>query len=585
MSDRGTEETSIARVSRGRGIALLVVSLALFGAALVVPIVLINRHLDDSTHILSVIVQSPAIPFLALATEEPIGPELQKISIVFFALILLVAGRLLPRRRVLIQRTVTLLLILLTVWAFRLESWDQTISLLRGQYIQFWNSYHYYFGSKYFSELGYHQHYAYTLKAAEEGALKLGNIEKVRNLEDYRLESRGRALRRIEGRKDFSVERWEQFKNDLRVFSSFVPVSAWSRMLQDHGCNGTPFGLTSSGVLARLLPLTNRYARTALFGLDQAFLLVAFVCIGWAFGLRWGVVSALFFLTMHVNVSFTVGGFIRYDWFSATLISFALFHKGHLKASAPFLAYAAMVRVFPAFLIVGPAVQWLYRWIRTKSMDRKPLRMFVIFGLCCAFFLAIGALNRHGFGGWKTFASNIGQHAAQQHLGSMRVGHKHLFVDDYGTPRLDTNERRQAFEKQEDVFRATQVALIVVFFLVVLRRNRDDAYLMGFMFVFLVLVLSRYYWALAGLLLLFSERPGLRWRNVMSDILLLTMVMVVYAFSFTASTRYAIHMPTSYFLLGYFLFVGGSFLAQDALFRCKALPQQSGGVADRRRGR
>jgi hypothetical protein len=160
----------------------------------------------------------------------------------------------------------------------------------------------------------------------------------------------------------------------------------------------------------------------------------------------------------------------------------------------------------------------------------------------------------------------------------MRVGYKHLFVDDYSTPRLNEKEVHRAFEKQEEVFRVTQVALIVVFFLVVLRRNRDDAYLMGFMVVFLVVVLSRYYWALAGLLLLFSERPGVRWRNAMSEILLLTMVMAVHAFSLTASSLYAIHMATSYFLLGYLLFMAVSFLTEDAICWRRALAQRSGKV-------
>jgi hypothetical protein len=334
MNDRGQEQPSIASVSRGRRIALYLLSAAMFGAALVVPIALISRHLGDSTRIPLSILRAPTIPFLLLASDKAVNPGLQKISIVFFALILLVAGRLLSKRRVSVQWTITFVLILLTLWAFRLESWDKTVALLRGQYIQYWNSYHYYFGSKYFDELGYYQHYAYTLKAAEDGALTLKNVQSVQNLKHYRLEPTEVALGRVKRRDDFSGERWLQFINELHIFSDFVPRSSWNRMLKDHGCNGTPFGLTSSGVLAELLPLTNRYARTILFGLDQAFLLVAFVCIGWAFGLRWGVASALLFLTTYVNVGFTVGGFLRYDWFSATLISFALFRKGHLKTSA-----------------------------------------------------------------------------------------------------------------------------------------------------------------------------------------------------------------------------------------------------------
>lgn len=558
------ESNDISLDNRLRARIIFAVSTILFFIAMAIPWYFIYRHSGSFIPKIEDLGKSLQAPWSVFIQGKAVSPNLLKISILLYAGMLIIAGRLLDKNRKIIQWIITVLLILLAAGSFRIESYNQTKKLLAGDFIQYWNSYHYYFGSKYFDELGYFYHYSYTFKAAEEGALEIDHVKIANDLFEYKPRKRKKVLDRVAGRKDFTEERWEMFKKELGYFDRFVPKRSWRGMMGDHGCNGTPFGLTTGGVLADLFPITNRGARTFLFSLDQILMLLAFCFIAWAFGLRWAAVLALFFFTMFVNLRFTVGGFVRYDFYSATLISFALFKKGFFKTSAPFLAYASMVRIFPAFLMLGPGIKWLFDWVRTRQMNRKLFSSFVVFVFCCVLFFGVGMLNDRGFSGWKQFFKNITHHTAHQHIGPLRVGHKHIFTHDLTADKMSRGGRRKNFIDQVPIYRATQILMLTLFVLAVLRRNPNDAYLLGFMFIFFIVVLSRYYWSLAGLLFLLSQEDRSRWRNVYSDILLIFLVVNFYAFQLHEREIYSIYMSASFSLFGYFFFLAGSFLAEDA---------------------
>ena len=543
---------------------IFAVSTFLFFVALAIPWYFFYRHHGSFIPTINDVGKALLVPWNVFIKGITGHHELLKMSILTYAGILIIIGRVLDKNRRVLQGIITALLICLALGSFRIESYDRTRQLLAGNYLQYWNGYHYYFGSKYFDELGYFYHYSYTFKAAKEGAIDLDHVNRANDLFEYVPRSKQKVMRRIKGRKDFSEDRWEIFKEELAYFDRYVPKRSWKGMMSDHGCNGTPFGLTTGGVLAETFPLTDRTSRIILFGLDQILMLVAFGFIAWAFGIRWAAVLALFYFTMFVNVRFTVGGFVRYDFYSATLVSFALFTKGWFKLQAPFLAYASMVRIFPVFLMLGLGIKWLFDWIRNRQMDTKLFWAFVVFAVSCVAFFGIGTLNKHGLSSWKQFYKNITHHTAHQHIGPLRVGHKHIFTHKLSADKITRGNRRKSFAEQIPIYRASQVFMIALFVLAVLRRNPNDAYLLGFMFIFFIVVLSRYYWALAGLMFLLSQEDRSRWRNIYSDILLIMVVVNFYAFQFHEREIYAVYMSASFSLFGYFLFLAGSFLTEDA---------------------
>ncbi|MCL4234464.1 MAG: hypothetical protein KJ042_08100, partial [Deltaproteobacteria bacterium] len=280
-----------------------------------------------------------------------------KILIAMLAIGLAVAGRLLAKSSA-HQKPITAALAMLVVVSFHVESQKDLANLLRGREFQYWNTYHYYLGSKYFDELKYVWLYTYTLRADEElGENKTADAKRVMDLIELEEVPRERVLAQSEGRSDFTPERWEAFKRDIRFFNKWISPYNWTRVLRDHGYNATPTWNTFGSAISNTFGLQNRWSRVVVLSLDLLMLIATFAAVGWAFGTRPALLMSIFFLLFFGNEYFTVGGFIRYDWYCATVIAFVLYHKGYWRASAPFLAFAAMTRIFPAFLLLGPGVQ------------------------------------------------------------------------------------------------------------------------------------------------------------------------------------------------------------------------------------
>lgn len=544
---------------------VFLVSCALFIAAIAWPLHMQKRHLKTHERTIASIVDAVQYPYTEYVQGRPVARNSKKIGIAVFAIVLLTAGRLIPKRKKIAQWTVTILLALLTVSAFHTESYKNFRHFLDGKYVQFWNVYHYYFGAKYFDEMGYFYQYGYTFKAADEGAFNIDYVTIANDLFDYRVKPRTAIRKQVEGREDFTPKRWKQFKKELAFLSPHIPKRYWKEMMRDHGYNGTPFWGTFGGALASAFPLDKRGPRLFVLSLDMILLLATFIVVGWAFGVRWGIVAALFYLIYYGNENYTVAGYLRYDWFCATITGFALFHKKKYALAAPFFAFATMTRLFPALLLLGPGLKWLVDWIRTRQMDRKLFHMFVIFTVCCALFFSLGLLNQFGMGAWKQFYQNIKQHASKHYIGPKRMGLKHLFIDDLSTAKVAKDRRYIAFQKQKTTYRAMQLMMFAMFLLIIWRRNRDDALLLGFLFIFALQVLSRYYWALLGLMFLLSQDERTRYRNLFADIILLASIVFFYTFRFQERDPYSYYMIPTYFFLTYFLYLGGTYLIEDAL--------------------
>lgn len=488
-----------------------------------------------------------------------------KILIAMLAIGLAVAGRVLSKSSK-HQKPITAALAALVLVAFHVESQKDLSNLLRGREFQYWNTYHYYLGSKYFDELKYIWLYTYTLRADEEiGENRTADAQRVMDLIELEEVPRERVLAQSEGRSDFTPERWEEFKRDIRFFNKWISPYNWSRVLRDHGYNATPTWNTFGSAISNTFPLQNRWSRAVVLSLDLVMLIATFIAVGWAFGARPALLMSIFFLIFFGNEFFTVGGFIRYDWYCATVIAFVLYHKGYWRASAPFLAFAAMTRIFPGFLLLGPGIQWLVAGIRTRRFEKKAFQMFAVFAFSCVLMFLAGALNSDGFTAWKDFLVDIRQHTAKHYLGPKRIGLKHLFIDDFSTRRWAKDDKQRAFDRQETAYRVTWVVMMGLFFAAILKRRPRDAWLLGYMFIFTLVVLSRYYWALFSMMFLLAETERSRWRNAWSDVLILLMMPVGLAYRMHEKTNIANHMIMTTWIGAYFVALAISFLVDDII--------------------
>jgi hypothetical protein len=155
----------------------------------------------------------------------------------------------------------------------------------------------------------------------------------------------------------FTPERWESFKHDIGYFRTLHGVKRWEDAQTDHGYNATPvWNIVGSG-LANLGPASDSLVKNFLIRIDPFFIIGMCAMTWWAFG--WRVLSvalAVFATCFPCRFYWTGGAFLRWDWLFYFVGSVCLVKKERPFLGGIFLGYAALLRVFPAFCLWGPAL-------------------------------------------------------------------------------------------------------------------------------------------------------------------------------------------------------------------------------------
>jgi hypothetical protein len=279
--------------------------------------------------------------------------------------------------------------------------------------------YHYYVGSKYYPELGYHLLYDCTYIAFRElgqEGVTVPAIVEIRSLSDrsafYRTDAVGREIPQV-CRESFSPVRWQSFKADLTVLlAAGWEEQWWQTALFDLGFNPPPSWALTGTTIANLVPL-NRLTMEMLPFIDVALIiLVAGFVIYRAAGLR----SLCAYLIIFGNnfladYSWTGGSYHRQVWFALLAIGLGLLTRGRRRGAGVCLALSAAMRIFPLFFGVG-ALLALLPW--DKGVDRqRNWRPSLEFGGAYAATLAVmAALSLIIFGSdrWRDFLENIQIH-------------------------------------------------------------------------------------------------------------------------------------------------------------------------------
>jgi len=262
-------------------------------------------------------------------------------------------------------------------------------------YIHEWDFFHYYVGAKYLPELGYTHLYECTVVAESELEGELATGRTIRNLETNDLEpvtaivaDPARCTTR------FSAERWRDFSEDVDYFrSSFRPHTWMYEVLHDHGFNGTPVWALLGRPLASVAPASHGTLEW-LSLIDPLLLVVMWGAIAWTFGWRVACVGMVWLGTSYPTQFYWTGGaFLRMDWLALAVVGICLVRRGKSFAGGFALAYSALLRVFPAFLIVALLLVHVARWVRARrvTIDRG-LRRFVLGGITATALLVPAAL-------------------------------------------------------------------------------------------------------------------------------------------------------------------------------------------------
>jgi hypothetical protein len=321
----------------------------------------------------------------------------------------------------------------------------------RGIYVKLWHrhdQYHYYFGAKYFRELGYDGLYKCTVVAEDEIGKVTQTIDGRKVTIDLKAEARAadRKIRDLSGdnllvpatyavdhpaecKDRFSESRWTQFKRDVEFFrfSCSNEKDYWHGMQKDHGYNPPPVW-TATGYLVASLHDASTGFMQVLAAIDEVYLLGMFVGVFWAFGWRvFAVAAILWGCQASAANSWTIGAFLRQDWLFWFVMAGCFARKRFFKLAGASMVYAGLLRIFPGLAVLGWLVvagTYLVKHRRMRSDHVQTL----IGGTLAAVVLIGGSVALIGRDSYKQFYSRIELHdkiPLTNHMGlRVLVGHR-----------------------------------------------------------------------------------------------------------------------------------------------------------------
>ena len=303
-----------------------------------------------------------------------------------------------------------------------------------GNYVHYWDSYHYYIGSKYFKELSFDLLYECSCVAdAEEPTLRRKvELRKIMNLRTNVLGGTAEILANPDHcKKHFTPERWKSFKKDIEFFRTRHGVKRWEEVTSDHGYNATPVWTILGAGVANMAPASDTQM-WFLTRIDPLLILGMVAAIWWAFG--WQVLCvglAVFATNFPSRFYWTGGSYLRWDWLFHMTAGVCLIKKRRPILGGYLVGYSALLRVFPGFLFLGPifvVAQQLLDQTRGRSwsqrlpprelpqmfrkVDRGHLAVILGGTLAVITLVPISLVTSNGVEGYRGFLQNSKKHTS-----------------------------------------------------------------------------------------------------------------------------------------------------------------------------
>jgi hypothetical protein len=404
--------------------------------------------------------------------------------------------------------------------------------------------FHYFLGSKYYPELKHDGLYVASVAAQFQSHPELAVQPYLRDLRTKRVA----ALGALEGhaqrvRERFSDARWQQFVTDHDYF--VTPQDhyrlTWFRL--DHGYNPSPTWSFVARLFSRWLPAGDA---PFLFLASLDFFLLGAMCFG-IYRVYGGRVAAMVVLLLGLGAPWRydwVGGaFLRADWIAATGLGICALRRERFVLAGALIGYAAMIRVFPAAFLVGPAVVALREWTQ-GSPPRWLLRLAAGALAAVAVGGLAGSLTGSGLATWPEFLENM--RVYRERLPANGIGLKHAILLDrvatlpeqMGASLQESETRRDAAlaraeQERRPWYLAASALLIAITLAAMWKRTPDEAALLGSALLFGALSMACYYWIVLALVPL----AGALWLPTAS---VLAISALVFAITWISSEQLAV---------------------------------------------
>jgi hypothetical protein len=426
-------------------------------------------------------------------------------------------------------------------------------------FVHYHEHFHYFLSAKYFPELGYDGLYVASLAAQRERApgTKVGpHVQDLRRNVIVPVAEVEPHLREVVAR--FRPERWREFADDHQRLQEASQPDYFAAMRLDHGFNAPPTWAFVGRTLTRWLPARQPWLGL-LASLDAVLMGVAFLAVWRVYGARTACLALVVFgLAFPSRFSWTGGALLRHDWLAATLLAACLLKAGREAGAGALLGYAAMVRVFPALLLFGPAVAAVVEWRRGGEV-RWARRLAAGFAGMVAAGLLAGALAGRGAGAWREFAADVRAHHALWLTNNVGLSSVFIVTGDAGTldrrhvqpsqpdPWLPWEEAMaRAYQRRRALVLAAAAAFVLLAAAAAASAARHETPALGLPVIFAATLLTNYYWALLALVpLRFPNAPA-----TASFLLLNAGLYAVHVHTSAAEVHYA---ATSWALAAFFI--------------------------------
>jgi hypothetical protein len=404
--------------------------------------------------------------------------------------------------------------------------WWNLFEFQGGAYLHVWDTYHYYIGAKYFRELGYTRLYRCTAIAdAEDGFLEDVRRRQVRDLETNVLGGTQEILAEPGKCKEhFSEERWLGFKHDIDFFRSRAHGNSWAAIQLDHGYNATPVWGIVGTTLASTAPASVSQLRVLAL-LDPLLLLVMWACVGRVFGWRAMCVALLYWGTnFPARFMWFGGAYLRQDWLAAMTIGLCLLRRERMASAGFVLTLSALLRIFPAFILVGIAFKALMEmWAGRKvALSTRYRRLAVGCIAAVVVLIPTSVVVAGSWSAWPGFVANSRKHLNSPATNLMGLKTVLAYNHEWRVARVVPlgleqdrwqpwqEARRRQFEERRYLFAALVIGFVILLALAV--RSQEDwvAAVLGVAMIPVATDMACYYYsALLVYGLLGARREGL----------------------------------------------------------------------------
>jgi hypothetical protein len=407
--------------------------------------------------------------------------------------------------------------------------------------LQFHEFFHYDFGAKYFSELGYLGLYDCTALADAEIAAQEGVAPRigprVRDLRDVLSDedvATARASCLAGPRSRFSPERWASFEDDLRALQRLVPDTWWNDVVDDKGLNPPPTFMALAAIVAQAIPIAAdgwpTYALTT--SIDLALVVASYLALRRMLGATASALAAVTFgASFLASYGWLGGAVLRFTWVAAIVFGLAALRRGRWLAAGALLGWAGCDRVFPFAFVAGAAVPLVWASLRCSGARvrararRAALARFAAgVGGVVAFSVAV-SLALFGAAPWGVFFARMARDLHLHHvlmLGLDKVltfrswtaaqdfnGHAGLVRFRHWNARVD-----ETWAAIHPLALALQLAWMAgVAWVARARRPAEASALVGLTAMFVLSSPISYYWVILALLPALVFRAGLRARR------------------------------------------------------------------------